>query len=521
MRRLAIFALSLCLIPALVPAQKSNSGKDLEAARIEIPVKSDKESYRVIECGRQGAMIFFKSVEASDAQRVKWYFSFYDLDLKQVWVKSFPLLSDLDYSFKSFSGDTLLLVFVYKGKQNSEDQPLEIVRIALKAGNFIPNLTKVPANSEPVFFQVLGRNAYLALNHKNGQSAVEILDLKSNHSKGFLIDRQTPAAFRWFKADTLSYSLKAIISKAVSKKETEHWFEVFDTTGKVMMSVKISAINQDREFTAFRAVTTQKGEELVIGTYRLTKKGSSAKNKEPDESSGIFTSLIVQGIQKNLNFNNLLELKSINTLLTAKDILDLKKKALKKSKNVSEYSVDFSVLLDDPAERNGDFIQVSEVYTHQYHVENFTDFDFYGRPFTNSYSVFDGYRFTGAIITSFSPEGQLKWDNVVEVRDLVSSELSPKVLARLQGNQILLAYSAGGKIGSKLIRNEETTGKLEFSPLELKYPDDVIIAETRSGLIPWYDNFFLCSGFQEIKNVALESNNKRFVFYLTKVKYGE
>ena len=67
MRRLAIFALSLCLIPALVPAQKSNSGKDLEAARIEIPVKSDKESYRVIECGRQGAMIFFKSVEASDA----------------------------------------------------------------------------------------------------------------------------------------------------------------------------------------------------------------------------------------------------------------------------------------------------------------------------------------------------------------------------------------------------------------------------------------------------------------------
>ena len=86
---------------------------------------------------------------------------------------------------------------------------------------------------------------------------------------------------------------------------------------------------------------------------------------------------------------------------------------------------------------------------------------------------------------------------------------------------MLLAYYTGGKIASKVIHNEETTGKIEFSLLESKYPDDKLITETRSGLVPWYDNFFLCYGFQEIKNVALESNNKRFVFQLTKVKFEE
>ncbi|MCX6287421.1 MAG: hypothetical protein NTY96_09930, partial [Bacteroidetes bacterium] len=226
MRSLIILALAFVLLHPLLMAQKGNDARDEETARIEITARSDQESYRAIACGHHGALIFFKSVEIADNQRVKWCFSFYDQNLKQVWLKSLPILSDLDYGFKTFSGDTLLLVFVYKGKLVSEDQPLEIVRIALKTGVFIPNLTKVPANSEPVFFQALGRNTYLALNQKNGQAAVEILDLKSNHSKGFLIDQQSPSAFRWFEADSVSGNLKAIITKVLSKKEIEHWYQV-------------------------------------------------------------------------------------------------------------------------------------------------------------------------------------------------------------------------------------------------------------------------------------------------------
>jgi len=521
MRRLILLLLSLILFSPILFARQSNQEGDEETARIEIPVSSDRESYRAIACGRQGALIFFKSVENADILRVKWYFSFYDSDLKQVWIKSLPILADLDFNYKILSGDTLMLFFVYNGKQKSEDQPLEILRISLKKGNFTPNLTKIPANTEPVFFRTLGRNVYIALNQKNGQAVVEILDLKSNHSKGFLIDQQSPSFFRWFEIDSSAYSLKAIVSKALNKKEFETWYTVFDTTGAIKSAVKITAISQDREFTGFKAVSNQKGEELLIGTYRLHGGSSLQKNKNPDESSGIFTSLLVPGNQKNLNFINFLELKTINNLLSAKDLIDLKKKALKKNKNIGEYSVDFGVILHEPVEHNGSFILVSEVFFPQYHAENFTDFDFYGRPYTNSYSVFDGYRFTGAIVTSFNAEGQLLWDNSLEIRDLIASDLNPKVVFKFQGDKILLAFSAKGNIGSKIIRNEETAGKLEFSPLELKYPDDKLTSETRNGLLSWYDNFFLCFGFQEIKNVALESNNKRFVFYLTKVKFEE
>lgn len=521
MRTLIIPALFFILISSRLFAQQGNAVRDEESARVEIQARSDQESYRLVACGRDGAMVFYKSVENADEQRVKWYFSFYDQDLKQKWVKSMPLQADLDYRFKLFWRDTLFLVFAYTGKQKSEDQPFTIVRIALKTGSFIPNLTKVPANSEPVFFDIAGHNACIALNHKTGQAAVELLDLKTNHSKGFLVDQQTSSAFRWFKPDTTSCTFRAIVTKAISKKELEHLYQVFDTTGKPGMTVKISSINNDREFTGFKALKTRNAEELVIGAYRLSSRGSSQKNKNVEECAGIFTSLLAEGTQKNLNFFNFLELKSISALLSAKDLIDLKKKALKKNMKIGEYSGDFSVVLHEPVEHNGEIIEIADVYYPQYHLENFTDFDFYGRPYTNSYSVFDGYRFSGAVVIAFDSQGLFLWDNSLEIRDLVSADLSPKVCSILKGDTMMLAYYAGGKVGSKIICRDATTGKPEFSKVELKYPDDKLISETRSGLMPWYDSYFLCFGFQDIKNVALESNNRRFVFSFSKLKFEE
>ena len=43
--------------------------------------------------------------------------------------------------------------------------------------------------------------------------------------------------------------------------------------------------------------------------------------------------------------------------------------------------------------------------------------------------------------------------------------------------------------------------------------------EIKERLIPWYENYFLGYGYQEIKNIALASNNKRLVFYFTKLRF--
>jgi len=241
--------------------------------------------------------------------------------------------------------------------------------------------------------------------------------------------------------------------------------------------------------------------------------------KVEEESSGLFSSIVENGIQKETNFANYLELKSVNNLLSERDILNLKKKALKKNKNLGEYSLDFTMLLHKVTAWKDGYLLLAEFYYPQYRTENYTDFDYYGRPYSNSYSVFDGYRYTNALVAGFDRNGKILWDNTMEIRNLVSFDLNPKVSLFPAGDELVLAYLSDGKIGSKIIREGNVVEKLDFSPVDLMYSNDKLLAETRNRMEQWYDNYFLCYGYQEIKNIALDKNNKRLVFYLNKIRF--
>jgi hypothetical protein len=519
LRKLLLLASIIFLIGHAAFCGNEGEG-DLQVARVEIKAQSDQDSYRVLACSGTGVLLFFKSSEMVDGGKVKWYFSFYDTDLKQQWVKSISVGSEMELAHRQFSGDTAYLVYTYKGKQRSVDMPIEIVRIKPRPGSFIPNISKVPANSDPVFFSFARGKAFIGLNNKSGQSAVEIIDLRSNRSKGFLVDPQDNNSIQWFETDSSSLSTKMILAKLVGKKEYEYSFRVFDSTGKTRQAVNLTTINNDRTFVSLQGIGGWEGGFLVSGTYLLGL-ASSGKNKNPGECSGLFTSLLSAESQKSMNFFNFLEMRSLGGILSAKDVLDIKKKALKKNKNIAEYSAGLNVIQHSPLIVNDRILQVTEVFYPQYHTENFTDFDFYGRPYSNSYSVFDGYRFSGALVTAFSYEGKMLWDNSMEFREVISPELSPKLSVTPYGDNLLLAYVSQGKIASKVISDSATVGAFELSSIDLKYPDDKLIAETRSGLVHWYGSFFLSYGFQDIKNVALEGNNRRLVFYLTKVRTGD
>jgi hypothetical protein len=170
---------------------------------------------------------------------------------------------------------------------------------------------------------------------------------------------------------------------------------------------------------------------------------------------------------------------------------------------------------------NDQYILLSETFTMQFHSESFTDFDFYGRPYTNTYDVFDGYRFNNGIICGFGGDGKLLWDNTMEIRNLLTFDLSPKVTVFFTpGDEAVLAYLSEGKIGSKIIKGNNVIEKLDFSPLEQSNPEDKLLTESKSGLLPWYDNFFLTCGYQEIKNIKAEENKKRTVFFFSKIAFN-
>ncbi len=521
MRQLILLIFILAGYPGKSLLSQQNMAKNPTdmPLRIEIPANSVNETYRIIPCGTNGLILFFRSQEVADAARTNWYFTCYDTNFQQIWVKCVPLFNDQDFRFHQITKDTAALLFVSTGKLKNTENKFEMLRIVPNNGTLILNTGILETGAVVDAFGIQKNRAWLGINTKDQAGKILNVELKQGVNKAFPLGNGSQISVLWMSPDTSSNSVSAIVNRTVTKKNVEYYFVRYDTNGLIKHEALIGTQNEERSLTQVKVASTSPTAELLLGTYGQGVTNSSSKNRQIGETTGFFSSQVKTGIQKSISFYNFLELKNAHSIVGEEDIINLKKKALKKKKTLSEYSLDFSVVLHDLIFLHDEYILTAELYSPQYHTESFTDFDFYGRPYTNSYSVFDGYRFFNTIVAGFDTEGKLLWDNNMEIRNLVSSDLSPNVVVYPNGNELVLCYISDGKIGSKIIQTSKVVEKLDFSPLDKLYPDDKIISETKGILNHWYANYFLSFGYQEIKNIALETNNKRLVFYFSKLRF--
>jgi hypothetical protein len=518
-----LFIISLFIVfsPFRSFGQGQNEGVVHERLlRVEIPVKSDNETYRLIPLAEYGVLLFYKSVESVDQGKVKWYFSLYDLDLKLVWTKGVALDNFLDYNNFSAKKDTLDMLFKSNGKEKINSNTCRILRLLVSKSLFIGVLQNLPDDAEIIDFQVARDNAYIGLNVKNKPSQLLKVDLNTGRQKFIILSPEEVSLLFGFMVDSIDGKVISAVKKPFIKNQSGFFLATFDSSGNKVSEIDVNSISGEHELKSIRFFPLTSEDIILIGTYgSYSGQKSSTKNRVAEESSGFYFTRILNSRQQSIIFYNFLELKDVNLLLGENEIESLRKKAQKKNKALNEYSIDLSLILHPIVMKDQYIGFLAESFIPQYHSENFTDFDFYGRPFTNTYSIFDGFRFKNAILVSFDKNGKLLWDHSMEIRNVVSFELSPKVCFFPSGNNDVMAYSSEGKIGSKIIHQSNTIEKLDFSPIELGYPNDKLLKETNNKIIPWYGNFFICYGYQEIKNVSLESNNKRLVFYFNKIRF--
>jgi hypothetical protein len=488
--------------------------------RVEIPVKSDNETHRLIPVGEFGVVVFFKSVEVVDQDKVKWYFSFYDSDLKLKWSKGIALNVNLDYLQYSTARDTLNLLFTNNGKDKASDQILQVVRLSLTKNVFIGLQGKIPENAVITDFKVRNHHAFIGFNVKNEPARLLRMDLLSGNNTLFSLSGQELSLLSDFDIDTIDGNVSAVIRKQVDKNQSCYFFTLLDSTFKVIGETPIPEASPGQDLNSARLMPLSSNEFIVSGTYgTFSGQKSNGKPQMPDESTGIYFASIKGFTLQFLKLYNFLDFQNAGQLVNGSDMESLKKKAKKKNKELSEYSLELTLLAHPLRISKQRLIFLAEAFYPQYHTENFTDFDFYGRPFTNSYTVFDGYRYKSAVVAGFDMTGKLLWDNVFEIRNLVTNELTPRVVLFPEGDNDVMAYLSEGKIASKIIHESKVVEKTDYSPLESGFPNDKLLTESKSKMVSWYGDFFICYGYQEIKNVALENNNRRWVFYFNKIRF--
>jgi len=487
--------------------------------RIEIPVRSTDETYHIIPVNSTGVVLFFKSVETTNDSLTKWYFSLYDENLHPLWVKSIPVRTGLEVRDYYLEKDNLTLLFLANEKIKGIAAPEMIIRLDCKSGRFTGSRHVLGGNIIPVKFLVFQDHTYLGYNLKNEPPHIQVVDLESGKVADYqLTSPGTMSTLTGFILDTLNNNIYSTIRKAISKNHFVCDLLKMNFSGALVSETEISTISPLWEIRNPQLVLVNPDELLVIATYSAV--GRSGKNESLTGSSGFFTCRLRNGIQSDIRFKNFLDLENFRNIVEEKDLVAIKKKALKKNRSINDYTPEVNLLVHPVMIHAGQVIFMGESYVPEYHPENFTEFDFYGRPYINTYNVFDGYRYTSAIIAGFDKTGNLKWDNSMEIRNLISTELIPKVNVFCSSlDTMVLCYASEGRIASKIIRENEVVEKLDFSALEQLNPEDKMLSDSKNYMVSWYGPFFLCYGYQEIKNINSSENKKRLVYYFTKVRF--
>ncbi len=82
-------------------------------------------------------------------------------------------------------------------------------------------------------------------------------------------------------------------------------------------------------------------------------------------------------------------------------------------------------------------------------------YDYYGRAVPQYYSVFDGYRYTNALIASFDKNGEVQWSNIFDMLKIISFSLKERVNCFFDGDDIILSYTENGQIASEIINGAD------------------------------------------------------------------
>jgi hypothetical protein len=134
--------------------------------------------------------------------------------------------------------------------------------------------------------------------------------------------------------------------------------------------------------------------------------------------------------------------------------------------------------------------------------------------------VFDGYKYTHAIIIGFDNSGNLLWDNSFEINDLKSFNLEEHIHVAFLPKKIVMLYLYDQQLKIKIIQEREILEGKFTETLKLKYDDDKVQVsnDDLAGLENWYGNVFFAFGTNKLKNLKdqdIDLNRK--VFFINKI----
>jgi hypothetical protein len=483
--------------------------------RLEFEAAANSDIYQFVPLGNRGFLVFYETKDFADEKSKNWFLTFYNVYFTEVWKANIPVVDGAGYQDYFLTDSLLYLFFLNPGKVKPDEDNFQLLTIDLAKGLSYETKGNLPSESTFTKFIVSGDRVFTALNLKNEQAAVYSIDLNSGPIREFRLAYADQNFIEDIAFDTADNVLICIASNYVARRQNKMFLMAFDRDANFKYDLEILPVITGKFLNTARIFITDSSHYFLVGTYSgLAAKIPSKNEYFGTESAGIFTTRITGRRQEFMNFYNFMEFRNLRAGASARDFYKLQKK---KDRESQEYSLNYEILMHDPELHDSTLVVMMEAFYPEFRTVSDISYDYWGRPVTHTYNVFEGYRFFNSMLAGISLDGALLWDNSLEINIAPTTNLDKKTEYYFDGRPFILFYNDGTKIAYRIcLENTELEAYTKMD-IETSRSGDKISAVGQNRIVHWYDYYFLAYGYHTIQNNLQPEKNERTVFYINKI----
>lgn len=498
-----------------------------ESKRIEFPATGNENSNLVISLGKEGVLM------VSKASKEQIFINKIDTSLASGWQKVVDMEQNLTFIDHTIDNRD---VYLLMGKDGSTS--FQLYKISTGIGLVQKFNIETLSRFELSLFKVFNQTVYFGGSVKE-EPVLLMVSLEKPVPKVIAGNFKSTSSIQSLDFDydnellLVSYTFK-------ENKKNQIMLRKYSGLGKVIEQIILEP-SDEYSFLTGKVFRGQNGSEYMVGNYGLRGAGT---NGTPI-SQGIYISKIENSQVVFLNYYNFTDFKNFFNYMSVKQQEKIEKQIEKRKDKGKELHLNYRVLVHDIKEVDNKILLSADVFIPEYRTNN----NYYGSPFGystmyspssfyfnplnryyglnswawNPYSygnarnnqIFDGFRYTHAIITQFDEAGKLLWDNSISYNNFKTFELKQKLIVQpIRDDVYKLAYTNQGKLNIQVIEED----KLILAPRAIAIQTENEVEKIKETAYEnadfWYDNHFLVYGEQK---VAGEKNRK--VFFINKISF--
>jgi hypothetical protein len=485
-----IFIFSILFILNFQFSILNSFGQTDSPLRIELESAKDQQDYKCVSLENQGVAVFYQSAILS-VDTVQWVFIHYDTNLVRTNLFKVKIPNLCQYLSADFSNDKLYL-FLQKPAHKKDSLKNYLLEWDIRTDNF--QLFDLQNYNHHFLSSIKVRDDYLFIIVNDVKAkAIIYYNYKTDAKQAIQFADDEIISIESFGIDTLS-GRTCFCLFLKNKQSSRAELFVTDYSGKVRERT-VLPFYPDLIYNSTRISIVGKDSVLLSGGYT-----NSKDRKARSSYTGIYTLLFVKNRFSEINTY------PFGALLTNDAKL-----------NTIQFSDPNLTMNVHITQSNGHIFAITELSYPEYQYTNssYRNYRYYG--YDPPTQIFAGHRFVNAYILEFDARGALLNEWIFPINNVLTQSLYNLVdLYRDKEENTLIYYAYQNAITSQFLHGNQVLAAQTATPVELMSRADILEYSSHLSMRNWYDNNFLLSGYQYIKNNQ-RGKGRRYVFFINKL----